>query len=335
MNIFLVPYTWWRHLQVATLTSAFALLAWWLSLTWFCWIGPFWTIEWDGAIFLTAVATGTAAASVIAESTLRRQPLRWRISRTVLAALLSGGLALVWYWLWTMLSAPALFSSFPEDIGEPSLVSLRFRLGAFAMTGVSVAVGPGVVRRGRALLTHFAAGVSAGLASGAVWHFCNYPLYNIFGDLYLASGLAALAFGGVFGLLSWGIPDELYAGWLRVLSPTRFGYRIPVDAMDRSPKERFVGHFPRGLDMWAPVDDGVMELHLSVFVDAQQRYRARGLTLRSTVVRRFLERIDIRYDPRRPAPLETRLSSGDRLTLGDEAQASTTVEFIMLPREER
>lgn len=335
MNIFLVPYTWWRHLQVATLTGGMALTAWWLCLTWFCYIGPFWTIEWDGAIFLTTVATATAAGSVIAESTLRRQPLRWRASRTLLAAALAGGLTLAWYWLWTMVSAPILFGDYPNDISEPSLVTLRFRLGVFVMAGVSVSIGPGVVRKGQALLTHVVAGVAAGLAAGMVWHLCNYPLFNIFGDLYLSSGLSALTFGGVFGLLSWGIPDSLYAGWLRVLSPTRFGYRIPVDAMDRSPKERFVGHFPRGLDLWMPVDDGVMELHLSVFVDDKQRYWARGLTLRSTVVRRFLERIDIRYDPRRPAPLETRLSSGDRITLGDEKQASTTVEFIMLPREER
>ena len=37
---------------------------------------------------------------------------------------------------------------------------------------------------------------------------------------------------------------------------------------------------------------------------------------------------------RRPAPLETRLASGDRIELGaGEDQAE--VEFIMLPREER
>lgn len=335
MNIFLIPYTWWRHLQVATMTGGFALAAWWMVLSWFCWLGPFWTIEWDGALFLTTVATAIAVASVLAESTLRREPLRWRISRTMLAAGLSGGLAFVWYWLWTMVSAPVIFGDLPNDVGEASLVSLRFRIGAFAMTGLSAAVGPAVVRKGRALVTHLVAGLAAGFGGAAVWHFCNYPLYSIFGDLYLSSGLSALAMGLTFGLLGWGIPDELYAGWLRVLSPTRFGYRIPVDAMDRSPKERFVGHFPRGLDMWLPVDDGVLELHLSVYVDAKQRYRARGLTLKSTVVRRFLERIDIRYDPRRPAPLETRLSSGDRVTLGDEKVASTTVEFLMLPREER
>ena len=90
----------------------------------------------------------------------------------------------------------------------------------------------------------------------------------------------------------------------------------------------------RCLDVWLNAEGQVMELHLSVAVDGEQHYKARGLTLQPTVVRRFLERIDLRYDPRRPAPLETRLSSGDRVVLGQGDQA-TTLEFIMLPREER
>ena len=77
---------------------------------------------------------------------------------------------------------------------------------------------------------------------------------------------------------------------------------------------------------------GVTELHASVGVDADQHYRGRGLTLMPTAVRRFLERIDLRYDPRRAAPLETPLHSGDRFVLG--ADQKTTVEFLLLPKDE-
>ena len=80
--------------------------------------------------------------------------------------------------------------------------------------------------------------------------------------------------------------------------------------------------------------DGVLELHVSVMVNAKQEYRARGLTLAPTTVRRFLERVDLRYDPKRPAPLETELSSGDRILCGPPDNPSV-LEFLMLPKEER
>jgi hypothetical protein len=124
----------------------------------------------------------------------------------------------------------------------------------------------------------------------------------------------------------------LYAGWLRVMSWNRYSRRIPVDALDGAPTERFVGHFTRGLDLFLPVEDAVMEMHLSVAVDEKQRYSARGLSLQPTRVQRFLERINLQYDPRRPAPLQTRLSSGDRIELGD---SGTELEFVMLPKEEQ
>ena len=69
-------------------------------------------------------------------------------------------------------------------------------------------------------------------------------------------------------------------------------------------------------------------------VDRRQRYWLRGLSLQPTLLRRFLERIDLRYDRTRPAPLETRLTSGDRIEIGDGAR-NAEIEFLMLPREER
>ena len=59
----------------------------------------------------------------------------------------------------------------------------------------------------------------------------------------------------------------------------------------------------------------------------------RGLSVEPTVVRRFLERIDLRYDHRRPAPLETELRMEDRILLGDRGRIR--LEFLLLPRERR
>ena len=332
MNLFLVPYTWARHLQVALVTAGAALIGWTGLLGFLLVIGPFWPLSWDGAVYLMVVAAFVAAASTFAEGNLRRMHLAWRLGRTLLSGAISAGFALAWYWLWTSWSGPLVLpDAFADDIADPTFVSLRMRVGAFFMAGFSTGAGPLVVRKGAGIFDHILAGMAAGLAGGAVWHLCNFTLYF---DLYLSGALCAVTWGSVFGLLAWGIPDELYNGWLRVLSPHRYSLRIPVDALDRTPKERFVGHFPRGLDLWLANEQGCAELHVSVAVDDKQVYRVRGLSLQATRVRRFLERIDLRYDPRRPAPLETRLSSGDRVEVGD-GKTSSTFEFIMLPREEK
>ena len=59
------------------------------------------------------------------------------------------------------------------------------------------------------------------------------------------------------------------------------------------------------------------------------------ILLRIGFYRSFLwdQRIDLRYDPRRPAPLETELSMEDRILVGGDGQ--TVVEFLLLPKEER
>jgi hypothetical protein len=331
MNIFLVPYTWLRHIQVALVTASAALLAWWGLLAWVWMGGASWGLFQDGMFLLAGLAGMTGFASTLAEGQLRRVHPVWRLTRPLLAGAISGGLAAGWYVMWHKFTLPVLMpETLVADYEDPSLVSLRFRVGAFAMAGLSAAIGPIIVRKGAYLLDHVIGGLAAGLAGAAAWHLFNFTLFY---DLYLAGAAAALAFGGTFGLLTWGIPTELYAGWLRVLRGGRYGHRIPIDALERGHKERFLGHFPRGLDMWLPVEEGVLELHASVVVDADQGYRARGLTLNPVTIKRFLETIDLRYDPRRPAPLETRVTSGDRVVLG-EGDQSVELEFLMLPREE-
>ncbi len=335
MNIFLIPYTWMRHLSVALVCSGATLLAWWFVLA-LAVISPVWTVGWDGAVYVTSLSAAVAGASTLAEASLRRLPLWKRVLRTAGSALISGVLSLAGYWSWHGVMGPLVFDDVAGiDLSEPTLVSLRYRMAAFLFAGVPAGVGPLVFRRGAGFFSHMGAGAAAGLMAGATWYVLGYPKSFIgLSDLYLASAGGALVFGATFGLLAWGIPDNLYAGWMRVVSETRHGRRIPVDAPDGAVRERFIGHFPRGLDLFLPAEDGVMELHVSVMVTRKQEYRARGLTLNPTHVRRFLERIDLRYDARRPAPLETRLSSGDRFLLGP-ASDPTVVEFIMLPREER
>jgi hypothetical protein len=333
VNIFLIPYTPLRHLSVAFVCAGAGLLAWWLVLA-ATWTGAWWDVTWDGALFLGGVSGTVAASSIMAEGMLRREALWRRVGKTALALVISTFLAIFWYWGWARLVAPVLFSGDP-NLQDDSLVALRYRVAAWVFTGLGASMGPIIVRRLAGVLTHLAAGIAAGLLGAATWHTLGYSTFEItFNDLYLASAMGAAMFGATFGALSWGVPESLYAGWLRVVTETRHGRRIPIDGKDGLPRERFVGHYPRGLDLFLPAPEGVLELHLSVLVTRDQRYRARGVSQAPTTIRRWLEKINLRYDPRRPAPLETPLRSGDRILLSSGGEP-TVLEFVMLPREEQ
>lgn len=332
MNIVLVPYTRWRHLVMALWCGGAGLLAWFLVLSLCIVGGPKWPMEWDGPLLLSTIAAFVAGASVLGEGNLSRRPMLQRLGRTGAAMALALGNTLLWYWVWTLLVPYIMPSQWHEDAADLSLVSLRYRIGALFMAGMSTGIAGAVVRKLENVVSHIAGGVSSAVAAGATWHVLGANFQGLT-DLYLASASLGLVWGLLYGLITWPVPDSLYAGWIRVLAGQRVGRRIPIPAADGAPKERFVGHFPRGLDLFLPVEGGVTEMHVSVAVDAQGRYVARGLAQAPTVVRRFLERIDLRYDPRRPAPLETRLSSGDRIQMGQGPQQSE-LEFLMLPREE-
>ena len=77
------------------------------------------------------------------------------------------------------------------------------------------------------------------------------------------------------------------------------------------------------------------ELHASFLVDEERRYAVRGLSVHGVEVKRSLERLDLRYDPSRPAPLETSLQMEDRVVLRTEDGKETVLEFLLLPKEER
>jgi hypothetical protein len=332
MNIYLLPYTWPRHLVMALWCAAAGLFAWWTVLSLLV-LGVDWPPGFDGPLLMCAISGSVAAASVWAECNLRRLPLLQRFSRVGLCLGLTVLYTLLWYHLWHWVVPALLFSSEirQTDADDASLVSFTYRVGAFAMGGLACGLGPLVPRKGVGFWSHITGGIAAALMGGLAWHILNSK--NLFSDLYAAGAAMGLVWGFCYGLFTWAIPDELYAGWVRVTSANRYARRIPIDALDGSAKERFIGHFPRGLDLFLPAEDGVQEMHISVAVTKGQVYKVRGLSLAPTIVQRFLERIDLRYDPRRSAPLETELSSGDRVVIGDGKQKAE-IEFLMLPREE-
>lgn len=360
MTLHLLPYTVARHLAIGLQLGAAALVAWCAIELGVVAVTP-WSyatlhvIGWrelDGVLFLSALVVAVAAGSVVVQGQLAGRSLRWRAVWAAVAVLVAvPGLALSH--VLTSLATKALVAS--PVLADPSLVSLRYHLAGWLAAGLWAGIGTLTARslatatarrwtwardggppperrawsdRGLSVLAHLGGGLAAGGIAAAVWHASGH--YAVLGgDLYVGSAVASATFGAVCGWLFWGVPDTWYEGWIRVLSPTRFGLRIPV-SVDGRPVERFVGHYPRGLDLVLPEAEGVRELHCSVVIDARGRYAVRGLSIAPTRVRRPLESVDLRYDPQRPAPLETGLHMEDRVVLGEDGRA--VIELVILPR---
>lgn len=346
MNIFLVPYTWARHVVAALVVGGAALLFWWIFLVLEVIVAPtigvLWALGWEGAFLLGFGSATIAASSVLVEASLRRLPLSSRLLRMLGA----GGFALIvtmmGYGLLQLIQGALASEAMATLVTDPSYVSLRFRFLQWAVAGFASGLGPLAVRivltrKFGGILDHLGGGLAAGLLGAAAWHAFGYYGIGFLGippDMYLAPAMGLLVWGTLHGLLVWGVPDELYAGWLRVLSSHRFGHRIPIDRVDGGPSERFVGHFPRGLDLFVPAEKGVAELHVSFTTDGKQHHAIRGLSQQPIELKRFLERVDLRYDPRRPAPLETDMRMEDRIFLST-ADGKTELEFLLLPKEEQ
>ncbi|MBW1878092.1 MAG: hypothetical protein JRI25_17630 [Deltaproteobacteria bacterium] len=337
MNIYLVPYNWTRHVVVSIAVGGAAFMAWLLFLHARVWLGPTlfdWGLLWrpgaEGPLLLGFVAATIAFTSIYTEHSLRRTGLIVR----AIAAGIALGVAFVFteigYAVFFIIEGFLASEEMKEVVADPSLASHRHHLWMWLAAGFGSGLGPLVARKGKGIFSHIIGGVVAAGFGAAIWQYLGY---NMFGDLYLAMGIGVFVWGLLHGALVWGIPNELYAGWVRVLSNYRHGYRIPIDKVEGGLSERFIGHFPRGLDLFLPVEQGVAELHTSFVVDDKHNYALRGLSQQPTGVKRFLERIDLRYDPTRPAPLEIELNSEDRIVMGDNAN-ETEVEFILLPKEE-
>lgn len=373
MNIFLIPHNWTRHVVVAFFTGFAPLIVWWLLLNWLVVLGPtlfennlLWAPQAEGAILFGLMAGAIAWTNVSAEGGLRRRALAWKILLPLIAGLLAMTLAVL-FTIGIELVTPLIVglgkdsAGMAEIVGSPHTTTLSFSIAVWLAAGTVVGVSTLVVRaawgymgflsqyipeKAKGLLevpdnpprvsvwtaiNHLIAGPAAALAGAAIWHMLSHIFLK---DLYLASAVGFTTWGFAFGLLAWGVPSDLYAGWIRVLSSHRFGHRIPIDSPEGGPVERVLGHYPRGLDLWVGAEHGVAELHASFVVDNGGAYAVRGLSQQPLSVKRSLESIDLAYDPSSPVPLETDLRMEDVIYIGPKGQ-QTVVEFILLPKEER
>ena len=346
------------------------LLNWLIVLGPFLYDAGLLYIPWaEGPIVLSFVACGIAATHISAEGGLRRRALLW----TILLPFLAGLLTLLFTILFTVgieLGTSFLIGSISETQGmvywDPHTATLRHRIAEWFVAGCIVGVCTLLVRAVWGFIgplaamlpkdkvpemvwniielpedppkvtvwmaiDHLLAGPGAALCGVAVWQLFSHVFIK---DMYLASALGFTTWGVVFGLLAWGVPSDLYAGWIRVLSAHRFGHRIPIDTPGGGPVERVLGHYPRGLDLFVGAEHGVAELHASFVVDGKGAYAVRGLSQQPMSVKRSLESIDLAYEPASPVPLETDLRMEDRIIIGPKGN-NTLVEFILLPKEER
>lgn len=327
--------------------------------------------EAEGPILFSLMAGGIAATHISAEGGLRRRALLWKILLPFLAfffAALFTALFTVGIELGTAFLIDSLYpkQGYGDVYWDPHTATLRHRVLEWLAAGTIVGITTFCIRAVWAYMgplaamipqdkvpemvwniielpadpprisvwmaiDHLLAGPGAALVGAAVWQFLAHILIK---DMYLASALGFTAWGVTFGLLAWGVPSDLYAGWIRVLSSHRFGHRIPIDTPDGGPVERVLGHYPRGLDLWVGADHGVAELHTSFVVDQNGEYAVRGLSIQPVALKRSLESIDLAYEPSSPVPLETDLRMEDRIVIGPKGQ-QTVVEFILLPKEER
>ena len=342
MNIFLIPYTWMRHVQVALWCGIFSTTAWWLYVMFFLYIGPFWGESYDGFIWLAGLVVAVSGGSLLLEGNMRRTSLRKRILKIVIASGVAFGSFFVLFLLYQAVLGSVFFSllnllkteDITVDLADMHRTAFQNQLFLFLAAGVSVSLGTLSVRGWRHSWFHFGnhllGGVIAGLSFALVWTYFLY-FYSSGLDLYYSGAFGSLTFGFFFGLSAWSVPDELYAGWLRVMSSSRFGHRVPIDATAEETKERFVGSYANGLDLYLPLQEGVMELHVSAFVESGQKYILRGLSQQATQIKRPLESVNLQYEPQSPQPAETQLYSEDLIYMGK----SGVIEFIMLPREEK
>ena len=330
MNIFLIPYTWYRHLQFAIWSALCCLIAWWFYLLTLTQGGMVWTAGWDAFVTNGLMASAVVFGNIWGEAALRRWPMRRRMWKVFLGVGVALGISLLMTWMWA-----AVASLFLEDIGSVHhVVALKYRWGNLVGTGFAAAMGMLTAEQWRSrpksfVVNYILGGLFAGLTAGALWSISAYYWVQ---NLYWAGAVLFVSFGFAFGLSTRTIPDDLYVGWIRVLKGARFGHRIPIDAKEDKPKERFIGAYPNGLDLFFPVEEMVQPLHASIVHEPHQnRYTLRGLTQHHLKMVRLLEWARINYNPESPVPMEVMLSNEDRLEIGDAVQ----VEFLVLPREER
>jgi hypothetical protein len=289
-----------------------------------------WSSSWDAIVTNGLMAAAAVFANVWGEGALRRWMMRKRAWTVLLGAGVAFLVSMFLTWMWAATSSMVL-----EDIGDlHHVVALKYRWGNLVGTGIAAAMGMLATEKWKNrpkffILHYIFGGLFAGLTAGACWSIMAYYWAQ---NLYWAGAVLFVSFAFAFGLATRSIPDDLYVGWIRVLKGSRFGHRIPIDAKESKPKERFVGAYPNGLDLFFQVEEGVQPLHASiVHSPSENQYTLRGLTQHHLKMARMLEWAKLNYNPQSPVPMEVVLSNEDRLELGEQVH----VEFLILPREER
>ena len=129
VNIFLIPYTWFRHLAMAFWCAAWGLAGWAVVLTIFVKLSPGWHPAMDGSILISTLAGVVGFASILGEAALRRRSIFQSSWRVLLSTALTVGLAMLAYWFWTEVVNRMLFSDQAAiDAVDSTLVSLRYRI---------------------------------------------------------------------------------------------------------------------------------------------------------------------------------------------------------------
>ena len=318
MNIRLIPFTWIRHVSIGLFVGGTAIMAWWICVNWISLMPSSLVVQqfYEGALFDVHARVGdcTHDDSRRGHVAPKSAPMDFgpSVDRGALRCPLFTAL-FVFGWDTVL----ATIGAQKELVDEPSLggsatAGLTYRLAGWVICGVASGFAVYASRLSWFLalklrsrfeekipkfialpheygvlpkaFDHLFGGLAAGLISAALWHALSYI---ILGDFYLASALGFMSMGFCFGTLVWGIPPDLYSGWFRVLSEHRYGHRLPILSSNENFGERFIGHFPRGLNLYVEHQHGVAEIHASFVGDETGRYAVRGLTQSPTVVKRF------------------------------------------------
>jgi len=373
MNIRLIPYHWTRHLSVGLFVAGIATVMWWLVLNLFVVVFPMLVPDdptvnslvldqfYEGLFLMLMLSLAIAPSAILAEGILRRHAAQWILFKMFLAGFLGFLFTALSVFLldYILFSLGTSWENSPEPIlGGPATAGMRYKVGAWVLTGISSGFAvyfsritwflimklrdrfqakiPKFIKLPQeyvvlpSYFNHAFGGLASGLLAAVVWHLLNY---HLLGDFYLASAMGFMTMGFMFGTLVWAIPPDLYSGWFRVLSHHRYGQRLPILGPNAEFSERFIGHFPRGLDLFVESEHGVAEIHASFVGDRSGKYAVRGLTQSPTTLKRFLERMDLTYEANSPVPLEADLKMEDILIMGG-AGPKTEVEFLLLPKEE-
>ena len=349
----LVPYTGFRHAVPALAGAAAGLCAWWTALaimvahhaTWGADVATRWSQEAEGAVLLCTLSAGAVAGTLVLEGAWIAAPWRRRWAALGIGAwvAMSVTFLVVLGWAWV---------AWVGDWFPASSLALRARLVPWLGAGLGAGLGVAAVRAGRHALHDLQLrwelwifdpplpatetrgeivreALVSGLLAGALGAVGWYAVGIWANDLHLAGAFGAALLGAGVGGLTYGLPETAWRPWVLVRVGARPGWRVPLDPFDTALQERFVGSFPSGMDVHLPAVDGVDALHVSVLARPGHAYAVRGLSQRPVLLRRFMERVDLGWDPELPAPFEAPLRHEDVLEIGDVVD----VELLVLPRD--